>query len=161
MKSTKFHCLDLMAKYISNIMDITLCVLCNGSYKSERAMKQYYARSSCEAPTHQCQVTQECQSIQEQRQSTHEQELLTPPLNNNEVTHYIWGTYQDIELEENVTFIYEQITYWKKNLFLLLTGKVSKLFIDGMTKLFNAWIDDSSLNKIVMKVVMIMPSLLL
>ena len=105
-----------------------LCNSCNGSYKSKRGLKQHYARSSCEAPTHQCQATQECQS-------THEQELLIPSLNNNEVTHYTWGRYRDIEFEENVTFICKQIVYWKKNLFLLPTGKVGKLFIDELTKL--------------------------
>ena len=101
-------------------------VSCNGSYKSKRGLKQHYTRSSCEAPTHQCQVTQERQSTQEQRQSTHEQKLLVPHLNNNEVTHYTWGRYRGIEFEENFTFIYEQIVYWKKSLFLLPTGRVGK-----------------------------------
>ena len=137
------------------------CVLCNGFYKSERGLKQHYARSSCEGPTHQCQATQERQSAQEQRQSTQKQELFIPPLNNNEVTHYNWGRYRDIEFKENVTFIYEKIVYWKKNLFLLPTGKAGKLFIDELTKLFNAWIDDSPLKNIAMKAVMIMPTLLL
>ena len=94
------------------------------------ANKQHYARSSCEAPTHQFQVTQEGQPTQEQRQSIHKQELLIPPLNNNEVKHYIWGRYRDIEFEENVTLIYEQTVYWTKNLFLLPTRKAGKLFID-------------------------------
>ena len=137
------------------------CVLCNGCYKSERGLKQHYARSSCQAPTHQCQTTQERQSTQKKGQSTHEQELLIPPLNNNEVTHYSCGRYRDMEFEENVTFIYEQIVYWKKNLFLLLTRKTGKLFINELIKLFNALIDDSPLKKIAMKSVMIMPSLLL
>ena len=137
------------------------CVSCNGFYKSERGLKQHYARSSCEGPTHQCQATQERQSTQEQRQSTQKQELFIPPLNNNEVTHYNWGRYRDIEFKENVTFIYEKIVYWKKNLFLLPTGKAGKLFIDELTKLFNAWIDDSPLKNIAMKAVMIMPTLLL
>ena len=49
----------------------------------------------------------------------------------------------------------------KKNLFLLPTGKVGKLFIDELTKLFNAWIVDSPLKKKAMKAAMIMSSLLL
>ena len=77
------------------------------------------------------------------------------------MTHYTWGRYPDIEFEENVTFIYEQIVYWKKNLFFLPTGKAGKLFIDELTKLLNAWIDDSPLKKIAMKTDTIMPSLLL
>ena len=46
-------------------------------------------------------------------------------------------------------------------MFLLSTGKAGKFFINELTKLFNAWIDDSPLTKLVMKAVMIMPSLLL
>ena len=46
-------------------------------------------------------------------------------------------------------------------MFLLSTGKAGKLFINELTKLFNVWIDDSPLTKVVMKAVMIMPSLLL
>ena len=46
-------------------------------------------------------------------------------------------------------------------MFLLPTGKAGKLFFDELTKLFNAWIDDSPLKKKAMKAAMIMPSLLL
>ena len=114
------------------------CVLCNSSYKSEQGLKQHYARTSCELPTHQCQAIQEHQSTQGQHQSTYKQqdqssykqELLVPPLNNNEVMHYTWGRYQDKEFEENFAFIYKQI--------------------DELTKLFNAWIGDSPLKKIAM-----------
>ena len=87
------------------------CLSCNGSNKSERGLKQRYAGSSCETLIHQCQVPKERQSTQEQRQSTYKQELSIPPLNNNKVTHYTWGRYRDIEIDENVTFIYEQIVY--------------------------------------------------
>ena len=106
------------------------CLLCNSSYKSEQGLKQHYARTSSELPTPQCQATQEHQSTQGQHQSTYKQELLIPPLNNNEVIHYTWGRYQDIEFQENFAFIYKQI--------------------DELTKLFNAWIGDSPLKKIAM-----------
>ena len=102
------------------------CVSCNVSHTSEQGLKQHYTRSSCEAPTHQCQATQERQSTHEQRQSIHEQEVLIPPLNNNEVMHYTLRRCRDIEFHENVTFIYAQIVYWKKNLFLLPTEKAGK-----------------------------------
>ena len=82
-------------------------------------------------------------------------------MNNDKVTHYTWGRYRNIEFEENVTFIYEQIVYWKENLFFLPTEKAGKSFIDWLTNLFNAWIDESPLKKIPMKAVMTTPSLLL
>ena len=46
-------------------------------------------------------------------------------------------------------------------MFIHPTGKAGKLFIDELTKLFDAWIGDSTLKKIAMKAVMIMPSSLL
>ena len=53
------------------------------------------------------------------------------------------------------------MVYWKENLLFLPTGKTGKLFMDELAKLFNAWTDDSPLNEMAIKAVMIIPSLLL
>ena len=94
------------------------CLSCNGSYKSKQGLKQHYARSSFEAPTYQCQVTLEHQSTQNNVNENMDKWCIIPG-------------------EDNIKFENEQIVYWKKNLFLLLTGKTGKLFIDELTKLFN------------------------
>ena len=87
--------------------------------------------------------------------------LVTPIVEQDEKILYIWGRYRDKEFEENVSFIYEQIVYWKRNMFLLPTGKAGKQFIDEITKLINIWTDESPMKNIAIKAIMIMPSLLL
>ena len=65
------------------------------------------------------------------------------------------------QFEENVSSIYEKIVYWKKNIFLLPTGKCRKCFIEETTRLIDAWIRGSPLKNIALKAVMTMPSHLL
>ena len=68
---------------------------------------------------------------------------------------------QIYNLKKNVTFVYEKIVYWKKNLFLLPTGKAGQCFIDEITRILDAWVNGSPVKHIAFKAVMIMPSLLL
>ena len=57
--------------------------------------------------------------------------------------------------------IYEKFVCWKKNLFLLPTGKSGKLYIDESGKLLNSWVEGTALHNIAFKVIMIMPNFLL
>ena len=78
-----------------------------------------------------------------------------------ETSTYKWGEYTDKQIEENVSSIYTKIVYWKKNVFLLPTGKSERCFTDEATKLIDTWVRGSPLKNIALKSVMIMPSLLL
>ena len=51
--------------------------------------------------------------------------------------------------------------YWKKNLFLLPTGAIGKAYIQEVTRLILAWVNDTQLKKIALKAVHVMPALLL
>ena len=53
---------------------------------------------------------------------------------------YMWGNYPSQVFEANVSTVYEQVVYWKKNLFLLPSGKAGTQYIDETTKLMNEWI---------------------
>ena len=66
-----------------------------------------------------------------------------------------------IPFEKTVNVIYDLIVYWKKNLLILPTGRAGKDCIDEMTRLLNAWIQDSAMKHIAFKVIMVMPSLIL
>ena len=57
-----------------------------------------------------------------------------------EISTYKWGEYTNKQLKENVLFIHEKIVYWKKNIFLLPTGKDGRCFIDEITRLIGAWV---------------------
>ena len=72
-----------------------------------------------------------------------------------------WGEYTNKQFEENVSFTNENILYWKKNIFLLPTGKSGECFIDETVRLTDAWVRGSPLNNIAFKAFMIMPSILL
>ena len=74
---------------------------------------------------------------------------------------YKWGDFDDKTFENNVHRAYDVIVYWRKNLFLLPTGKFGKAYIDENTRLMNAWVEDSPLKNIAFKAIMIMPCLLL
>ena len=60
-----------------------------------------------------------------------------------------------------VELIYEKFVYWKKNVFLLPTGKSGKLYIDESVKLWNSWVEGTALYNTVFNAIMIMPNLLL
>ena len=50
---------------------------------------------------------------------------------------YTCGNYPSHVFEANVSTVYKQLVYWKKNLFLLPSGKAGKQYIDETTKLMN------------------------
>ena len=74
---------------------------------------------------------------------------------------YKWGDYDGHVFEKNLNVIYDIIVYWKKNLFMLPTGRAGKDYIDEITRLSNAWIQDSAMKHITFKAIMVMPSLIL
>ena len=76
------------------------------------------------------------------------------------------GIYPSHVFETNVSIVYEQTDFWKKKLFLLLSGKAAIQlqqynYNDKTTKLMYEWLQDSPLKDIAFKAIMIMSSLLL
>ena len=74
---------------------------------------------------------------------------------------YIWGKYKDHKFEKNLSQVYETVVFWKKNLFLLPSGKAGKKFTGEVSRLISEWLPDSPLKDISFKAIMVMPSLLL
>ncbi|XP_066936770.1 uncharacterized protein [Clytia hemisphaerica] len=56
---------------------------------------------------------------------------------------------------------YEQIVYWRRNLFLVPSGSAGKKFVSETARLINAFVDSSAMKTISLKALMIMPALLL
>ena len=75
--------------------------------------------------------------------------------------HYKWGNYDGHLLEKKADIIYDIIVYWNKNLFMLPTGQAGKDYIDEITWLLNAWIQDSTMKHITFKAIVVIPSLIL
>ena len=58
--------------------------------------------------------------------------------------------------------IYEEIVFWRKNIFKLPSGAAGKNFIREMTRLIESWIGvDNYLFSIALKALMVMPALIL
>ena len=74
---------------------------------------------------------------------------------------YIWGKYKDHEFEKNFPQVYETVVFWRKNMFLLPSGKAGRKFIEEVSRLISEWLHDSPLKNIAFKAIMVMPSLLL
>ena len=56
------------------------------------------------------------------------------------VASFLWGERDDL-IEA-----YEKIVFWRKNLFMLRTGSVGKKYNKVVTRLLNAWTQDTQLN---------------
>ena len=76
-------------------------------------------------------------------------------------TVFKWGDIDGTTFIERLELMYEKVVYWKKNLFLLATGKSGKLYIDESVKLLNSWVEGKAPHNIAFKAIMIMPNLLL
>ena len=89
-------------------------------------------------------------------------EQITIPKNDINTRLSIWGHHTKEDLEQIMSAIYDEIVFWRKNLFLLPSGHCGKLFISEMTRLINAWNNNSTnLKSISLKALMIMPALLM
>ena len=69
-----------------------------------------------------------------------------------------WGDIDGTTFIERLELMYEKVVYWKKNLFLLATGKSGKLYIDESVKLLNSWVEGKAPHNIAFKAIMIMPN---
>ena len=83
------------------------------------------------------------------------------PENIKETSTYKWGEYTNKQFEGNASSIYEKIVCWKKNIFLLPTGKGGRCFRDKTARSIDAWVRGLPLKNIALKAAMVMPSLLL
>ena len=73
----------------------------------------------------------------------------------------IWGTHNSNDIELIINATYDEIVHWRKNIFLLPSGKAGKLFIRETSRLLDIWTNESTLSKIAFKAIMIMPAVLL
>eukprot|EP00795_Rhopilema_esculentum_P016554 gene16554-7977_t len=74
----------------------------------------------------------------------------------------VWGIHSKKDVQMVISAIYEEVVYWRRNIFMLPTGSAGKRYIAEMTRLINAWNEEvESLKDIAIKTVMIMPALLL
>lgn len=72
-----------------------------------------------------------------------------------------WNEVEGEKVSKDLDMIYNEIVFWKKNLFILPSGNAGKSYIRELTRLVNAWNNSSPLRSIAMKAIHVMPALLL
>ena len=73
----------------------------------------------------------------------------------------VWGNRTLENLIEVTNKIYNQVVFWRKNLFKLPSGAAGKNYIRETTRLIESWIAEGNVSPVALKLVMIMPALLL
>ena len=63
--------------------------------------------------------------------------------------------------QEDLEEAYEQIVYWRKNVFMVPPGASGKNFINEITRRFDQWTNDAPLKSTVLKAIHVMPASLL
>ena len=78
-----------------------------------------------------------------------------------EQPNFRWGAKEGVDFAHAVRVAYEEVVHWRRNVFLLPSGKVGKEFIRELTRLFNAYTGTSALESVVFDSIMLMCVLLL
>lgn len=74
---------------------------------------------------------------------------------------FYWGEASGSDITNVINECYEKIVFWRKNLFMLPNGSTGKNYIREVTRLLNAWKENSPISNLSMKAIHIMPALLL
>ena len=73
----------------------------------------------------------------------------------------IWGSHDVTDLTQIVNSAYDEIVFWRRNIFKLPSGVAGKKYIKESTKLIESWNSATTLGEISLKMLMLMPTLLL
>ena len=77
------------------------------------------------------------------------------------VTSFVWGERDGTLFTDDLNDAYEKIVFWRKNLFMSSTENAGKKDIKEVTRLLNAWTQDTPLRSISLKTIHTMLVLLI
>ena len=75
-------------------------------------------------------------------------------------SRFEWGKYQEAQFVKLLNAVYDKVVFWRKNIFLLSSGKSETQYTEETTRLINSWIHNSPLQDVAFKAIMVMPNLL-
>ena len=145
--------------------DLTKCTLCDRTFRSNSGLNQHLRSNqqlrSCQ-PKSKGKVSNAIPASLIPEEDAPLSEIIDMESNvSTDRIDYKLGNFPDNIFEKNVSIVYEEVVYWKKNMFLLPSGRAGKRYVDETTRLMNEWLHDSPMKDIVFKAIMIMPNLLL
>ena len=112
-------------KHVNEIDGNVKCSCCEKLFRTERGLRQHCRITNCQTNLN--------------KEPTEPQPPDKPEII-IEVSTYKWGEYTNKQFEESISSIYEKTVYWKKNIFLLPTGKRGRCFVDETTRLIDPWV---------------------
>ena len=74
---------------------------------------------------------------------------------------FSWGEHSGKAFYDAINYSYEEVVHWKPNIFLVPFGSAGTSFVKELTRLFQAFADGSSLERICMKAITLIQILLL
>ena len=75
--------------------------------------------------------------------------------------NFIWGEHSGEAIFNDINSGYEEVIHWKPNLFLVPFGSAGSAFVKEVARLFRAFADGSSLDRVCMKAITLIQTLLL
>ena len=75
--------------------------------------------------------------------------------------NFSWGEHSGQDIYDTINSSYEKVVHWKPNCFLVPLGAAGTAFVKEITRLFQAFADGSSLERVSMKAITLIQILLL
>ena len=67
--------------------------------------------------------------------------------------NFKWNQVEGEKFFNDLNTVYDKIVYWKKNLFILPSGRGGKQYVKELTRIINSWTNNSPLRTIAMKAI--------
>ena len=84
-----------------------------------------------------------------------------PPFHAAAEPNFTWGELNGDEFKQSIRRAYDEVAHWRRNVFMLPSGKAGKQFVREITSLFTAYAQGSSLECVAIEAVMVASTLLL
>ena len=132
------------------------CMKCGRQFRTNRGMLQHLRHCNSDAPNDEVD-----RPPPPPPPPPHQPDA---PNNNNNAPkeeQFHWGNALGTEAVADLKSCYEEIVFWRKNLFMLPKGSSGKDYIKELTRLINEWVAESPVRECAMYAIHVMPALLL
>ena len=83
------------------------------------------------------------------------------PIPDQSPASFQWGSFSGPEFCDTVSYVYDEIIHWKRNLFQVPSGSSGKAFVLELSCLYQAYADSSSLESVTLKARSVLVALIL
>ena len=125
----------------------------------QQDFSQHHPPKSSDPSSHQSEMESDTQPSD--TPSSRNESYTLPPYPTSSILDLHWGSVHGEQLASAITLSYALIVHWKPNLFLVPSGHQGNRFVDELTRLFNSFTTNSSLQPVAIQAAMLLPALAL